>query len=114
MLDILLYLSGAVAGWYLGNAYQLYIMKKTIRSVINDYNESENVTINETKVKIEEVNNILYIYDSETDEFICQGNTIDEAAENFSKRRSIASASLTHNNTTVCVIDGKVTTTNSK
>ena len=114
MLDILLYLSGAVVGWYLGAAYQLYMMKKTIRSVINDYHESEQSITNQTKVKVEEVNNVLYIYDGETDEFICQGNTIDEAAENFSKRRSIASASLTHNNTTICVIDGKITSTQSK
>ena len=107
MLDILLYISGVLVGWHLGSSYQAYAMRTALKSLLNEIDVPKNNT-SEIKVKVEEVNNVLYIYDSETDEFICQGNTIDEAAENFSKRKGIVSASLTHNNTTVCVIDGKV------
>ena len=114
MLDILLYISGVFVGWYFGSAYQIYIMRKTIKSLLNQIDNPTAIKNNETTLTIEEVNNVFYVYDSETNEFICQGATIEEVAENFNKRKGNISASLVHNNTTIFFIDGKVASTQPK
>lgn len=114
MIEIFLFVAGCVVGWHIGSAYQMYKMAKTIKSLIIHLDESTVLNTNATKITIEEINNVFYVYDTETNEFVCQGASIEEAAENFKKRKNNTVASFTHENKTLFFIDGKVVSSQAK
>lgn len=124
MLEIFLYIVGLIMGFQLGSAFEVYTMRKNIKQLADTMSTKDLIDIsnnltskiapNITKLKIEELNNIIYVYDSTSDEFICQGTSIDEAAENFNKRNIGCLGLGLHNNNAIFFVDGKVSTTISK
>ena len=55
--------------------------------------------------------NVLYLFEKETDKFMCQGSSLDEAAHNlFERFRKIEVAKINHNDTNYWIVKGKVCT----
>lgn len=112
MTSFILYISGVFFGWYIGNAYQLYKIRTNLKSIINSIESDISIETVDTEnlalLTVEEHNNTIFVYDQTTDEFVCQGITIDEVAENFSKRNANIKAKVKYNNTEMFFIDGKV------
>jgi len=100
-------------GWFLGQIFQLIQLRKNIvtslleleRELVGDSDKPQNDTM---QLNVEEIDNVIFIYDKLTDEFICQANSIEEAAEKFNQRKSNVTGSLTHNNNDLLFIDGKI------
>ena len=60
------------------------------------------------KLEIEEHQGVKFLYDSDAQEFICQGSTLEDLAKLFSERKKKALGMLEYDNTSVFFIDGKV------
>ena len=104
-------------GWYLGSSYQYYKIKSNLKSILKSIESDKSITVtavdnkNVAMVSIEEISDTFYVYDKTTNEFICQGSTIDEAAENFNKCNINVPAMVTYNNTDLFFINGKAVST---
>jgi len=114
MFELFVLLFVFYVGWILGQLFQLAQLRKNIKTVISIL-ENDNITIPEQSqqpivlLNVEEVDNIILIYDRLTNEFICQATTIEEAAEKFNQLRINVAGSLTHNDNALFFIDGKIT-----
>lgn len=62
------------------------------------------------KLVVEHTDNMLYLYDSQTNTFICQGKTLEELARLSKQYKNITDAMVldTKSNTVVTFSDGKI------
>jgi Na+-transporting methylmalonyl-CoA/oxaloacetate decarboxylase gamma subunit len=75
---------GAVAGWKAREEHA----KKVTEKFIEYLQESgqQQVDENVIQINIEKHNNVFYVYDKETNEFMAQGSSKDEVETNLKKR----------------------------
>jgi len=60
------------------------------------------------KLIIEESNNMLYLYEYDTDNFVCQAKTIDELATLANRYKNIKYAAVAQGETMHMFVEGKV------
>jgi hypothetical protein len=59
---------------------------------------------------VEKANNILYLYEKNTDNFICQGSTLEELATLAQKYKNIKYACVLNGDEVYAFVDGVVKT----
>ena len=103
LLDIILILA---LGWVMGEFYTRYKLLKNLRSiVIIEEVERPNVF----KLETELVDDIILLYDRETNDFICQGKSLEQLAQLSREYKKIEYATVKHGDYFVAFIEGKVT-----
>jgi hypothetical protein len=102
LLDIILILA---LGWVMGEFYTLYKLRKNI----NSYLIIEEVKPTVFKLETELVDDIILLYDRDTKDFICQGNSLQQLAELSRKYNKIEYATVKHGEDFFAFFEGKVT-----
>jgi hypothetical protein len=104
LLDIILILA---LGWVMGEFYTIYKLRKNLRSVIIIQEEVPRPNV--FKLETEEVDNTILLYDRDTNDFICQGNSLEQLAQLSREYKKIEYATVKHGDYFVAFIEGKVT-----
>jgi|694.fasta_scaffold01334_9 hypothetical protein len=112
-MELLNYLIGFVIGCFLGYNYFAF---KVYRQLIK-LAEKEGINLEENKVvtpdirmlKVETHNNVFYTYDIKSNDFMAQGSSLDEVAENLFKNKNVNFALLAApDNKIIKIINGKI------
>ena len=103
LLDIILVLA---LGWVMGEFFTVYKLRRNLRSII--IIEEEVSKPNVYKLETELVDDIILLYDRETNDFICQGNSLEQLAKLSKEYKKIEYASVKHGEYFVAFIEGKV------
>lgn len=103
-LDIILILA---LGWVMGEFYTIYKLRKNLRSVIIIQEEVPRPNV--FKLETEEVDNTILLYDRDTNDFICQGTSLEQLAQLSREYKKIEYATVKHGDYFVAFIEGKVT-----
>ena len=103
LLDIILILA---LGWVMGEFYAMYKLRRNIRSYLIIQEETKPTVF---KLETEEVDNTILLYDRETNDFICQGNSLEQLAQLSREYKKIEYATVKHGDYFVAFIEGKVT-----
>jgi len=116
LADLLFLIVVFYLGWTFGKAYQMVVIRETLKrlskhgsTTVDELIEDEE----EKKMEIillqsEEIDNTILIYDVLTNEFICQGSTLEEAAQKFYERKQNVVGALVYNDNELVFKDGKV------
>ena len=104
LLDIILILA---LGWVMGQFYTIYKLRKNLRSVIIIQEEVSRPNV--FKLETEEVDNTILLYDRDTNDFICQGTSLEQLAQLSREYKKIEYATVKHGDYVVAFIEGKVT-----
>ena len=116
LADVLFLMVVFYLGWTFGKAYQMVVIRETLKrlakhgsTTVDELMEDEE----EKKMDIillqsEEIDNTILIYDVLTNEFICQGSTLEEAAQKFYERKQNVVGALVYNDNELVFKDGKV------
>ena len=103
LLDIILILA---LGWVMGEFYTMYKLRKNIRSYIIIQEETRPTVF---KLETELIDDIIFLYDRDTNDFICQGNSLEQLAQLSREYKKIEYATVKHGDYFVAFIEGKVT-----
>jgi hypothetical protein len=103
LLDIILLFA---LGWVVGEFYTVYKLRRNLRSFIIIEEASKP---NVYKLETELVDGTILLYDRETNDFICQGNTLEQLAQLSREYKKIEYATVKHGDYFVAFIEGKVT-----
>jgi uncharacterized protein YxeA len=103
LLDIILILA---LGWVMGEFYAMYKLRRNIRSYLIIQEETKPTVF---KLETEEVDNTILLYDRDTNDFICQGNSLEQLAQLSREYKKIEYATVKHGDYFVAFIEGKVT-----
>jgi len=112
-MEIIIHLLFFVIGYYVATFTFARHIKKVIKKIADehgiDLNEADNIpTANKVPVLITEmVDNNFLLYDQKNN-FLCQGNTLDEVAENLLKYKNIKLAMILHENNKFWFVEGKI------
>ena len=104
LIDIILILA---LGWVMGEFYTVYKLRKNLRSYL--IIEEEIARPNVFKLETELVDNSILLYDRDTNDFICQGNSLEQLALLSREYKKIEYATVKHGDYFVAFIEGKVT-----
>lgn len=103
LLDIILILA---LGWVMGEFYAMYKLRRNIHSYLIIQEETKPTVF---KLETEEVDNTILLYDRDTNDFICQGNSLEQLAQLSREYKKIEYATVKHGDYFVAFIEGKVT-----
>lgn len=113
-MELLLLLIVGLIGYFIGYASVIW----KLRNFIKDIAIKEGLKINEDftvakkedspvrKLEVEQVGDILYLYDRESKDFICQASTVDELAKMSKDYKNIALAAVIHKNKVFMFVNG--------
>lgn len=98
-----------VFGYVLGQ----FMLTYRIFKVVKDFDSSGGVIVQLQKPIVkklysETINNTIYIWDRESEDFVCQAKTLEECAILSCKYSNIPYAVVKHNETFFMFVDGKV------
>ncbi len=115
-MDILLILSCMVFGFALGELYASYKIMNLIKKFANDEgidieeeiekSKQEKETKFVKKLVVEQHNDVLYLYDRDSNDFVCQASSIEELAKLSKEYKNVAHAVVLHNNKVFMFING--------
>jgi hypothetical protein len=118
MFEILAIFILVYIGFILGQAYQIFKVRSMIRRIArdNDINleevlyeeEPENSKQEIMVLEAEKINGTLLIYNKLTNEFICQAETIEEAARTFNDRKKDVYGLIKYDETEMMFVGGKI------
>jgi hypothetical protein len=95
-------------GYWLGKSHAYWTIAKSLRELAEDHgidiqkelsklekeeDEPEKLVY---KLKVETHNEVLYLFDKDSDEFICQGSSVQELAKLALERKQIKLAAVLH------------------
>jgi hypothetical protein len=103
LLDIILILA---LGWVMGEFYTMYKLHKNLRTYLVI---EEPTKPNVYKLETELIDDIIFLYDRDTNDFICQGNSLEQLAQLSREYKKIEYATVKHGDYFVAFIEGKVT-----
>ena len=103
LLDIILILA---LGWVMGEFQTLYKLRKNLRTYLII---EEPTKPNVYKLETELIDDIIFLYDRETKDFICQGKSLEQLAQLSREYKKIEYATVKHGDYFVAFIEGKVT-----
>lgn len=107
-MDLLFYLLIFSAGFIAGEMVLAYKLKNLLEDYIELEREEEEEDVTKIfKLKTEKINDVLFLYDS-TDNFVCQGSTLEELAKLAIQYKNIKYAAVFHNEQMYMFIDGDV------
>ena len=88
MLEIIVMVVGIFVVWYLGAMYGWNAHERFVRRVVRNtiYNLEKDLEESVITIRIEKHNDVLYVYDSETDAFLAQGKDRQEL-ENILRKK---------------------------
>lgn len=120
LADVLFLIVVFYIGWTFGKAYQMVVIRETLKRLSNQGNTTVTELIEEREeekmevilLQSEEIDNTILIYDVLTNEFICQGKTLEEAAQKFYERNQNVVGALVYNDSELVFKNGKVSTVN--
>jgi fatty acid-binding protein DegV len=121
LADVLFLMVVFYIGWTFGKAYQRVVIRETLKQLAKNQSTTTVTELidgrEEEKMEIillqsEEIDNTILIYDVLTNEFICQGKTLEEAAQKFYERNQNVVGALVHNDNELLFKNGKVSTVN--
>lgn len=101
-----------VIGYVLGNLHTIWKLRKLITSVAKDQGikldktETKTVAYDVYKLEIETVGDTLYLYDTETKDFVCQGSSLSELANLSKTYKNIMVATVAHDDKVFMFING--------
>jgi hypothetical protein len=104
LLDIVLLIG---LGWVMGEFYTLYKLHKNLRTYL--IIEEKDTKPSVFKLETELVDNTILLYECDTKNFICQGNSLQQLAELSREYKKIEYATVKHGDVFVAFIEGKVT-----
>jgi len=118
-MEIIILLFVFALGWFLGEVYAISRVSKLLQKIaelheidlekeIVNLKAKEIISNHITKLHIESIDGSLFMYEHETNRFICQGNTLDELVEKFQKETNIQFAAVVHDKKVFMIIDGKI------
>jgi len=103
-------LSIFLAGAFFGTRYTLYRLQKALEEAGVDFEEEEKVEVIQVKKYfIENINELLYLYEHTSNQFIGQGKSLEELALIAKGKTEIAG--VTYDEEIVWFVDGEVKTT---
>jgi hypothetical protein len=80
----IVWIGGAVSGWKAREEHARQITEKFIDHIHNSVQQEVEESV--IQISIEKHNNVFYVYDKETNEFMAQGSSKDEVETNLKKR----------------------------
>ena len=107
--------------WLGYNAGQI-VLSWQLRDIIRDEARKEGIKVDDeynvikdkkpkvAQLIVEKVNNVLYLYERDTDDFVCQGSTLDELATLAKKYKDIKYAAVKIDEEIYAFVDGVVKT----
>jgi len=114
-MEILILLLGGAIGYVIG--YSSVIWK--LREFIKDAAKSQGLKVNEDftvaeeknttsvrQLEVEQLGDILYLYDRQTKDFVCQAESIDDLAKICKDYNNILLAAVVHNNKIFMFVNG--------
>lgn len=116
-MDLLIIISLVGIGYWIGNMHASYkffnIMKKVAEEQGIDLDqEVEKLHLKEEKTSeihklvTEQHGDMLYLFKRDSDDFVCQGKTLQELAELAKKYKDIKLATVVHDNKVFMFVDG--------
>ena len=90
------------------NLRHLIYQEAKRRGLINDVDKTDSLDV--SQLVIEKANNILYLYERDTYNFICQGSTLDELATLAQKYKNIKYAAVLNGEEVYAFVNGSVKT----
>jgi hypothetical protein len=107
-MDYLIIAGLIIAAFSIGRIYQAFkIVDILVRAHTDEVNEQA-TNLEVFKLEIEEHQGTKFLYDSNAQEFICQGSTLEDLAKLFNERKQKSLGMLEYDNISVYFIDGKV------
>ena len=114
--DSILLILTLYIGILIGKALKILELRQALKKIASQNNIDLNIiTLSETEenpnlllLEAEHVDNIILIYDRINNEFICQANSMEEAAQKFHERKSNMLGALTVDDKNLYFVKGKV------
>ena len=113
-MEILLLLLGGIIGYFIGYSTVIWKLREFLREaavaqgikVNQDFTVTEEKTNDIRKLEVEQVGDVLYLYDRETKDFVCQAASIDELATQCKAYKNILLATVIHNEKVFMFVNG--------
>jgi hypothetical protein len=100
-----------VVGYVIGNIHTVWKLRRLIAEAGVDLEtgliKTPAPTTQVYKLKIESVDDILYLYNKETNDFVCQANTMEELAQTCKDYKNIMVATVIHDSKVFIFANGK-------
>lgn len=121
LILIVVFAGGFFAGqarayWQLREVVRKYAVEELGMKIDAEYNIIEGTDSKATDakiraLKIEQQKDTLYLFDADTDKFVCQALTVDELAKRVKEVNYCKIAGVVHNDKSIWFVDGKVVET---
>ena len=119
MFEFLLIIGFGMFMFNMGRAYQLFETRRFVRRIANEngidiekileaHTEGEKEIV---PINTETIDGTILLYNSNTNEFLGQAQTLDEAAQVFNQRIKNGHAEVVHNDSKFFFVDGKLSKT---
>lgn len=116
-MEILLYLGLIFLGFSLGQAYTALKLSRLLKQVAEEEGidldkEIENVKEKKKqihqvhKLEVEKINDVLYLFDRDNRDFVCQGSSIEELAKLAKEYKNIVVATVVHGDKVFMFVNG--------
>lgn len=118
-MEILFVIFGFIVGFLVGEFVALFRVRKLMMRIAEmqgidieaeldklENNEEEKPEISVHRLEVEQVNDILYLYDRTNDSFVCQAPNIDELATLSKTYKNINAATVIHDKKLFIFSDG--------
>jgi hypothetical protein len=115
-MEILLILLGGFIGYFIGYSSVIWKLRQFIKdaALAQGIKVNKDFTVTEEhpdktevrKLEVEQVDDVLYLYDRETKDFVCQASTIDELAKACRDYKNILLATVIHDNKVFMFVNG--------
>ena len=105
-------------GYFIGKAHAYYSLAKTIRDIAKEngidiekdwLNKDEGTTIIKDNIHllwVDKVDDVLYLYERDTNDFVCQGSDIEDLATRAKEYKNILLASVMHGEQVFMFVNG--------
>jgi len=105
-------------GYFIGKAHAYYSLAKTIRDIAKEngidiekdwLNKDEGTTIIKDSIHllwVDKVDDVLYLYERDTNDFVCQGSDIEDLATRAKEYKNILLASVMHGEQVFMFVNG--------
>lgn len=114
-MDIIFYLFLVILGYSIGTLHSTYrflnIMQNAAKGmgidIEDEIEKRKKSKVNVSKLTVDQHGDILYLYDGENDDFICQGKSLEELAEMAKKYKNIDHAVVEYDKKMFLFNEGK-------
>jgi hypothetical protein len=113
----ILFLITFVVGFFLGKYYGFYKVASMMKEVAEErgfdlvkelgLNKEDTATPQVYKLEVETHGDMLYLFDKESDNFICQGSSVQELAKFAKDYKNVTLAAVKYNNKIFAFKDGE-------